>query len=63
MSRRSVENGNKIRVDIKIHALLSRSSTDIYAGIYTVNRYGSNSMSCSTVCRLVRNSVQTWGLL
>ena len=48
---RSVENANEIRIDIKTHTLLSRSSTDIYAGISTV--YGSNLMSFSSLCRWV----------
>ena len=49
---RSVENANKIRADIKMCALLSRGSTDIYADICTI--YVSNLMSFSTVCRQVR---------
>ena len=53
MVGRSVENPNKIRTDIHNHALLSRSSTDIYVDLCTV--YGSNSMSFSTVCRWVRH--------
>ena len=50
---RSVENEIEFRADIKIRALLSRSSTDIYADICTA--YVSNSMSFSTVCRQVRD--------
>ena len=53
MVGRSVENYNKIRTDIHTRALLSRSSPDIYADIYTDN--GSNSMFFSTVCRWVRH--------
>ena len=51
MGGRSIENTNEISTDIKTRALLSRSSTDIYADIYTI--YGSNSISFSTVCRWV----------
>ena len=47
----SIENTNEISTDIKTRALLSRSSTDIYADIYTI--YGSNLISFSTVCRWV----------
>ena len=52
MGGRSVENTNEITADIKTCDLLSRSSTDIYVDICAV--YGSNSMSFSTVCRLVK---------
>ena len=52
MIGRSVGNENTIRNDIKTCALLSRSSTYIYADICTV--YGCNSMSFPTVCRWVR---------
>ena len=52
MGGRSIEKTNEIRTDIKTRTLFSRSSTDIYADIYTV--YGRNSMSFSTVCRWVR---------
>ena len=52
MVERNVENTNEIRADIMTRALLSRSSTDIYADISTV--YNSNQMSFSTVCRWVR---------
>ena len=52
MVGRNVENSNEIKADIQTCALLSRSSTDIYADTCTV--YGSNSMSFSTVCRWVR---------
>ena len=50
---RNVENSNEIKADIQTCALLSRSSTDIYADICTV--YDSYSMSFSSVCRWVRN--------
>ena len=53
MGGRSVGNANEISADIKTHTLFNRSSTDIYADIYSV--YGSYSMSFSTVCRLVSN--------
>ena len=36
MVGRSVENSSEIRTDIHTRALLSRSSTDIYADIRTV---------------------------
>ena len=53
MVGRCVENEIEIRADIKTRALLSRGSTDNYAGIYTV--YVSTSMAFSTVCRQVRD--------
>ena len=52
MVGRNVESSNEIKADIQTCALLSRSSTDIYADISTL--YGCNSMSFSTVCRWVR---------
>ena len=58
---RGIENSNKIRTHIQNRALLSRSSTDIYADICTV--YGSNSMFFSTVCRWVRHLSAGVGLL
>ena len=62
MVGKSVENEIEIRADIKIRALLSRGSTDIYADKCTVSV--SNSMSFSTVCRQLRDrSVQALGLL
>ena len=59
MGGRNVEKANEIRADIKTHALLSRSSRDIHADIFTL--YGSNSMFLFT--DWLGNSVQTWCLL